>query len=91
MDRYIGETVIIDLSETPFANYSVTDWALYFISEYGYIDGEHHKQWLLNQVAAILQGHQIIVREARWSHGLKEYRVSVNSAESFLENEGIAP
>jgi hypothetical protein len=27
-----------------------------YISEYGYIDGAHHKQWVLDQVARSLLG-----------------------------------
>ncbi len=38
----------VDISETPFANYSPTDWALKWLFEYAHIDGSHHKQWCLD-------------------------------------------
>lgn len=74
MEGYIGEYEI-DIKETPFANYGPTEWALYFIERYGGINGEHHKQWVLDQTARILNGTPIIVAEARWLGGQRELRV----------------
>lgn len=52
---YLGETPVTDLTGTPFADYTPTDWAIYYIGSYGQIDGAHHKNWALDQVARILQ------------------------------------
>ena len=30
--------------------------AMEFINEYGHIDGAHHKQWVLDQIARVLLG-----------------------------------
>lgn len=73
---YQGEK-IVDIKDTPFKNYTKEDWAMYFISSYGQIDGEHHKTWCLDVVAQILKGSPIEVSEASWSNGYKEYRVKI--------------
>jgi len=82
MKGYLGE-FSVDLSETPFAMFGSSDWALYFIERYGGIDGGHHKMWVLDQVARILNGCTINVVEARWSNGTKEYRVSTGEAAQY--------
>lgn len=53
---------------------SAQELAMEYISMYGYIDGDHHKQWALDQVARILLGTPVVVTEARWSSGHKELR-----------------
>lgn len=35
-----------------------TEQAINLILEYGYIDGAHHKQWLLDQVLRVLAGER---------------------------------
>jgi len=75
MEGYLGEE-IIKIEDSEFKDYTSSDWAMYFISAYGQIDGSHHKQWVLDQVARILKGSEIIVKQASWNNGTKEYRVS---------------
>lgn len=41
-------------------------WALAYIESYGGIDGDHHKTWVLDQVARILNGTPVIAKVARW-------------------------
>lgn len=48
------------------------NWALLWIGMYGQIDGDHHKAWVLDQVARILNGTPVIATEARWKDGTKE-------------------
>lgn len=67
MKGYLGEFPIDD-DRTP------TNWALAFIESYGQIDGDHHKAWVLDQVARILHGTPVIVTEARWENGTTEVR-----------------
>lgn len=67
MDGYEGETVIEH-------SQSEDDLAMQFISQYSYIDGAHHKQWLIDQVARILLGTPVILKEAKWSNGKTELR-----------------
>lgn len=71
MKGYLGE-FDVDMSQTRFANYSPADWAMEFISAYGQIDGGHHKQWVLDQVARILHGTSVKVMERRWDNGQTE-------------------
>lgn len=73
MKGYLGE---FELSENPFANYTKEQWAMKYIEMYGQIAGKHHKQWVLDQVARILKGMPIIVKEARWKNGHTEMRFS---------------
>lgn len=74
MEGYIGE-IIVEQEHTPFKDYSEKDWGLYFISHYGGIDGSHHKDWVMDQVARILNGTEIIIKLATWENGHEEYRV----------------
>lgn len=76
MDGYLGETVVTELRDTPFEGFERNDWALWYISEYCTIDGDHHKTWALDQVARILHSTPVIVKLARWQDGQEEYRVS---------------
>ena len=87
MKRYMGEFPV-DIAASPFAKYTPSDWALYFIGRLGDIDGAHHKMWVLDQVARILNGCEIRIVEARWSSGTTEYRVT--TAECAQYNAWVA-
>ncbi len=76
--EYLGEEVF-DLKNTQYYDYGPTDWALYFIEQYFYIDGEEHKKWLLDQVARVLNDTEVVVSLASWSNGEKEYRISTGT------------
>jgi hypothetical protein len=73
MSKYLGEKRV-DIKKSPYANYTRADWALEFIAAYGQIDGAHHKQWVLDQVARILNGTPVILTLASWADGKQEYR-----------------
>ena len=102
MKDYLGEFPI-DISTTEFDGWWPQDWAMYFIERYGQIDGEHHKAWVLDQIARILKGSPVRVVEARWEGGQREYRVSVERTSAAYEewvaeswhpddyNTGVAP
>lgn len=77
MTKYLGETIINDLVGTPFEDFTTNDWVLYYMG-YGQIDGAHHKQWTLDQIARIVNGTKIIVKLARWDDGSEEYRVTLD-------------
>lgn len=74
MQGYLGETPINPLEVPEFAQYGPANWAMLFVSKYGQIDGDHHKTWVLDQVARILKGTPVLVTEARWDNGQQEYR-----------------
>src|SRR5579883_1673955 len=68
-ETYLGETLVTDLKGTPYEDYKPEDWALEYILKYGGIDGEHHKTWVLDQVARILCGTAVTVTKAAWDRG----------------------
>lgn len=71
---YLGE-LDVSIEHTPYKDYTQSDWILYFIGRYGSIDGDHHKDWVLDQVARLANGTQPLIRLATWDNGHKEYRV----------------
>jgi hypothetical protein len=73
MNGYIGQTPV-DVKDTPYKDFAPIDWAMEYIERYGQIDGSHHKQWVLDQVARILKGTPIVIEIAKWDNGHKEYR-----------------
>lgn len=73
MKGYLGETVL-DIHKTKYAMYSSQDWAMLWIEMYSGIDGSHHKDWLIDQVARILKGTKVIVKLAKWDNGTEEER-----------------
>ncbi len=102
MKGYLGEFEP-DWETCEFAGNLPRDWVIYWIESYGQIDSAHHKAWVLDQVMRILQGTPVIVKEARWENGEKEYRVSLGepsqqyktwlntmNTESYYDS-GIAP
>lgn len=70
---YLGEFPV-DIASSKFASFSPTDWAMRYIERFGGCDGGHHKAWVLDQVARILKGTEVIVVEGRWINGEKEFR-----------------
>ena len=72
--EYLGET-LIDIKKDPnFKDFTAQDWAMKYIELYGGFGGSHHKAWVLDQVSRILKGTPIILKLAKWSDGLQEYR-----------------
>jgi hypothetical protein len=73
MNNYIGEFPTT-IEKTP------AEWAMEFIGSYGQIDGSHHKTWVLDQVARILHGTEVVTVMAKWGpsdrnpEGLEELR-----------------
>lgn len=65
--KYLGETPI-KINRIP------EEWAMLYISSYGGIDGEHHKTWVIDQVARILMGTPVTSVMAKWSDGNQEER-----------------
>ena len=84
MEGYLGET-IVPIKDSPFADYSPTDWAMEYIQRYGQIDGGHHKAWVLDQVARILKGAPITVSLAKWKNGEEEWRYEVGECAEYLK------
>ena len=82
MNGYLGEFPVDISKHEEFSKYTPADWAMYFVESYGQIDGSHHKQWVLDQVARCLKGTPIVVVEAKWDNGHTEYRISTSKETS---------
>jgi hypothetical protein len=55
---------------------SKEELAMWFISNYSYVDGANHKQWLIDQLTRILMGTPVIKEKAEWAGGHFEFRYS---------------
>ena len=78
-NKYLGEIRVA-------CKKSQSEYAIEFLSMYSYIDGDHHKQWLIDQVARILMGTFVKVVEASWDNGEKELRYSTGEpSKKYLE------
>ena len=73
MEGYLGETPV-NISESEYSTYTREDWAMLWIEMYGYIDGNHHKNWLLDQVSRILKGTKVNLKIAKWDNGTENER-----------------
>jgi hypothetical protein len=86
MHGYLGETEMKSSDGTPYEGFGHTEWAMKFIESYGQIDGGHHKQWVLDQVARILHGTPIELSLAKWDTGIEEYRYSTGEpSQAYLD------
>ena len=80
MEGYLGEkdvTMQYDIARDP------ENMALLYIQMYGSIDGAHHKDWVLDQVARILNGAPVTVKEASWTNGQTELRYTVGTCDAY--------
>ena len=80
MNGYLGETTINWVNIPEYEDFTQADWAMKWIEMYGGIDGAHHKDWVLDHVARILNGAEITVKQASWENGHKELRFSVSES-----------
>jgi len=85
---FLGDTVV-EARDTVYWGYGPAEWALCFLGKYQHIEGEHHKDWLIDQVTRVLIGERVIITEARWSNGIKEYRLKLEHSPKM--DRGIAP
>lgn len=85
MSKYLGEE-IVDIEDTPFKDYGPEDWSLYYIRHYGGFSGAYHKDWVMDQVARILNGTKPIIKLAKWEGGYEEYRVNLGKpSQGYLD------
>jgi len=76
MEGFLGKT-IVDIRKSKYAMYSKQDWVMLWIEMYSGIDGSHHKDWLIDQIARILKGTDVIVKIAKWKCGKTEHRYTL--------------
>jgi len=86
MAKYLGSNVVDPATIDRFKDFTKSDWAMWFIEHYGQIDGDHHKNWVIDQVARILRGTPVIVSLSKWDDGIEEYTVvtSEEVSEDYL-------
>lgn len=72
MEGYLGEFEIEKDCEYNF--YTKEQFVLMYIERYSSIDGAHHKDWLIDQIARILNNVKVIITKAKWNNGEEEYR-----------------
>jgi hypothetical protein len=83
--KYLG-TFDVDISQTPYANYTPTDWVNEYLFSYSQNDGSHHKTWVLDQIARINHGTPIILKVAKWDNGQEEYRFTTGEpSQAYLD------
>jgi hypothetical protein len=77
MQKYLGEF------ETDYGKeMSKEEWALEYVRCYG----DHHKSWVLDQVARILNGTPVFCKEARWSDGTTDIRANTGEpSQKYLD------
>ena len=86
MEGYLGETVVSKFDTEEFKDFGASDFAMYFIEAYGQIDGDHHKTWVLDQVARILHRTPVIIKQAKWENGQQEYRLQTGEpSQAYLD------
>lgn len=49
-----------------------------WIHMYSGIDGCHHKDWIIDQIARILMGTKVIMKIAKWEGGKEEERFTLD-------------
>ena len=79
MKQYLGEKKV-DIKDTIYKDYTPKDFALLWLQNWGGIDGDHHKAWVLDQVARILHGTPVMAKMASWEGGQTELRISLDDA-----------
>ena len=85
MTVYLGAFPVA-LADTPYANYTPNDWVMQYMFSYGQIDGAHHKQWVLDQIARILKGTPVLVDLRKWDNGHSEFQFYLDEPSSEYLN-----
>lgn len=80
LKKYLGET---DVSHLPEYQKSKEDYAIMYIDLYGGIDGAHHKDWVLDQVARILMDAPVTTKIAKWDDGTENLKYNVGTSERY--------
>ena len=83
---YLGKTPINTAEHPIYSKFTGVDWALLFMGAYGQIDGAHHKTWVIDQTARILNGTPVLVTMTKWDDRPDEYRFETGEpSEAYLE------
>lgn len=86
MCKYLGEVEIEQKDIEEYKDFTSKDWMMYYIEAYGDIDGDHHKKWVLDQIARIAKGTPVIIKKATWDDGTIDYRINTGEpSKEYLE------
>lgn len=58
--------------------------AIELATQYGGIDGDHHKAWVIDQMVRVLAGE-------RYDEVIREAKAGEDGPETYDWNEGVAP
>lgn len=99
MAKYLGE-----FDTDVYDKMSKTELIMLYVTSYGGIDGDHHKTWVIDQVARIALGTKVIHKIAKWDNGEEDHRFRLDTpSKKYLKwvkeaeddgyeiDEGIAP
>jgi hypothetical protein len=85
VNEYLGETVV-NIEDTTYKGYTKEQWIMAYIERYGQIDGSHHKQWVLDQIARIIKHTPIVITERKCKDGTSTYRFDTDKpSEEYLD------
>jgi len=83
MEGYKGQT---DITDEYNARHKTNKLIQDMIVMYGGIDGSHHKDWLLDQIARLSHGGLLKVYMAEWENGHTELRLGeVSKTEEYMK------
>ena len=84
--NYQGEKILSSLKGTKFQDWTVSDWAVFWMEVNGPYDGANSKDWLIDQAVRILKGTSVIVSFASWKNGDVEFRFRLDlPSDAYLE------
>lgn len=78
--EYLGEEDV-----TSEYNFSKEELVRKFLERFKGIDGGHHKEWLLDQIARIINGSSVAIKKAKWEDGHTELRFRVGESEQYRD------
>jgi hypothetical protein len=84
MNQYLGEQPVTDPKILEEFNDPIKA-ALRLIEKYSGIDGDHHKAWLLDQIARALHRAPISVKIAVWTDRRPEIRTSIGTCTQYAD------
>jgi len=83
MEGYLGEFPVDIKAHPEFSEYTKESWILRWIEMFGGIDGSHHKDWLVDQIAQIVTGAEVSVVQGKWDNGFCQYRYYLKSTPAY--------
>lgn len=77
MSKKILSIEKISIDNTEFKGFTKEDWVMHWIYWFSSISGDHHKNWLIDQIVRILKDTEVVCNVYSFSDGTKENIVSL--------------